>query len=256
VENFQGVALFQLVDLGPGNNARVSATYRIDVYAVETNIRSPAVQQNINSPIHSIYTMPSRLIPSDNELVIAQAAAIVGNEQNPYERARRIYEWLIREAGIQARPLNSNVVEALEKRENDAYTAVLLFCALARAANIPVIPVAGVLINRYQQASRHYWAEFWIDGFGWVPVDPALGAGAAPSGFDFRANYAAYYFGNLDNQRIAFSRGEAALPQLDPRGRLASRPYSYALQNIWEEAIGGLEAYASVWSDIIVMDMR
>jgi transglutaminase-like putative cysteine protease len=115
--------------------------------------------------------------------------------------------------------------------------------------------VAGVLVDRNRQVIRHYWAEFWIDGFGWIPLDPALGAGAAPDSFNLRQDRAAYYFGNLDNQRIAFSRGERTLFQMDPRGRAAVHPRSFALQNLWEEAVGGIESYSSLWGDVTITGM-
>jgi transglutaminase-like putative cysteine protease len=102
---------------------------------------------------------------------------------------------------------------------------------------------------------KHYWAEFWIDSFGWVPLDPALGAGAAPGDFNLRDDHETYYFGNMDNQRVAFSRGQNFLSQMDPRGRIASRPREYALQNLWEEATGGLESYSSLWSDVTITGM-
>jgi len=61
-----------------------------------------------------------------------------------------------------------------------------------------------------------------------------------------------YYFGNLDNQRIAFSRGELVLLQIENRGRMVSHKQSYSLQNVWEEAVGGLESYSSLWGDITI----
>jgi transglutaminase-like putative cysteine protease len=122
--------------------------------------------------------------------------------------------------------------------------------------------VAGVLINQNGQTLRHYWAEFWVDGFGWLPVDPAMGAGAvqftdnANAGFGNDAvpaqDFANYYFGNADNQRIAFSRGEPVLSQIESRGRLISHPQSYSLQNVWEESVGGLESYSSLWGDVTI----
>jgi hypothetical protein len=143
-------------------------------------------------------------------------------------------------------------MEALEQRQFDSYTAALLFCSLARSVYIPAIPVAGVLVNR-GGVLKHYWAEFWIDGFGWVPLDPALGAGIAPEGFNPREDSASWYFGNMDNQRIAFSRGQTLLSQMDPRGRTVTRDREYALQNLWEEAVGGIESYSSLWGDITII---
>jgi transglutaminase-like putative cysteine protease len=117
------------------------------------------------------------------------------------------------------------------------------------------LPVSGILVNRFLSTTRHYWAEFWIDAFGWIPVDPALGAGIAPANFNLRDNPGAFYFGNTDNQRISFSRGQIDLSQMDPRGRVAGRARDFAMQNLWEEATGGLESYSSLWSDVTITGM-
>jgi hypothetical protein len=253
IENYRGTTLFQLNNLASGSSAVITQTYVVEVYSQETNIRLQSVRQEEGSPVASVFTLPSPpLIPSNDPGIIARANAIVGRERNPYVKAQRIYEWLITEAQIQAGPLVMEIPEALEKKQADPYTAALLFCALARAAGIPCLPAAGVLVNRNRGTSRHFWAEFWIDGFGWIPVDPALGAGAAPPSFNLRSDRASYYFGNLDNQRITFSRGLTALSQMDVRGRSAGRSREYALQNLWEEAAGGLESYSSLWGDVTI----
>ncbi|MDR2535412.1 MAG: IPT/TIG domain-containing protein [Treponema sp.] len=255
VENYQGTTLFQLTDLLPSADTSISMSYIIDVYTVETDLVNQPLKPNAGSPIQSVNTLPSALIPSDNSAVITQAQSIVGKEQNPYEKARKLYEWLLKEGGIQKGPLYNGVLEALEQKRSDPYSASLLFCALARSVGIPAIPVAGVLINRSRLAERHYWAEFWIDGFGWIPLDPGLAGGGGAADFNLHPDPAAYYFGNLDNQRIAFSRGQKSLSQMDPRGRIAVRHRDYALQNLWEEAVGGLGSYSSLWSGITITGM-
>jgi hypothetical protein len=281
IENYRGTTLFQLQDLESGAGAGVTLSYLVEVYAVETAVSASSIAGAGNragsSPIAAAYTAPSSLgpmsagpmsagpmsaIPSDDPRIKERSAAIVGREQNPYAKARRIYDYLLTEGGIQRAPLSGEAafpgeaalpggpLEALEGKKADPYTAALLFCALARSAGIPAIPVSGVLLDRNRMFSSHYWAEFWVEGFGWVPVDPALGAGAAPPTFILRADHAGYYFGSLDNQRIVFSRGFTTLSQMDPRGRVAIRERDYALQTLWEEAVGGLTSYSSLWSDV------
>jgi transglutaminase-like putative cysteine protease len=254
VENYRGTSLFQLNDLVSGAGEEIQVSYLVEVYSQETAVKIQSIKEE-KSPMASVYTQPSPLVPSEDPRIKAQAAALLGRERNPYIKAQRIYEWLISEGNIQTEVLNCGALEALEEKQGDSYTAALLFCALARAAGVPAIPAAGVLVDRNRQVIRHYWAEFWIDGFGWIPLDPALGAGAAPDSFNLKQDREAYYFGNLDNQRITFSRGERTLSQMDPRGRAAAHPRSYALQNLWEEAAGGLESYSSLWGDVTITGM-
>jgi hypothetical protein len=59
----------------------------------------------------------------------------------------------------------------------------------------------------------------------------------------------------MDNQRIAFSRGETNLSHMDLSGRTVTREREYAFQNLWEEAVGGLDSYSSLWTDIAITGM-
>jgi len=256
VDNYQGTSLFQFNDMQPRTGKEITISYIVEVYTIETAVRNQApATLNEPSPVGTVYTLPSFLIPSNDSGIKAKAAEIAGRERYPFAKAQKIYEWLISSLNIKGGILSGGALDALEELQADSYRASLLFCALARSSGIPALPVAGVLVNRFRGTTRHYWAEFWIDGFGWVPLDPALGAGVSPPDFNLREDHAGYYFGNLDNQRIAFSRGESFLSQMTPKGRTAIRSRDYSLQNLWEEAAGGLESYSSFWSDVTITGM-
>jgi len=263
IENYRGTSLFKLENLAPYDETRLSVTWKTDVYAVETSVRPNSVRQEANSPARDAHTGKAAGIPADDARIKNRAAAILGREQNPYIKARLIYDWMLREFDFQGDRIDEDVFTALEKKQADFYTAVLAYCALLRSANIPCQPVAGVLVGRNRQTASHWWAEFWIDGFGWIPVDPVTGAGAvarefAPE-FDARAgnnkDRAEYYFGNIDSRRIAFSRGFTGLSQMDPKGRVITGGRSFSLQNLWEEAVGGIESYSSLWGDVAITGM-
>jgi len=256
VENYRGVNLHKLDNLAPDSDVYITMSYKVDVYAIETNVREQSVRQEADSAVRAAYTHADSLVPSDDSRIKTMARNICGQEQNPYLKARRIYEWLVNECLDPAAVGNANLprspLEALSAKQADAYTAALLFCALGRASGIPCIPLSGVLVNRNRQTHTHYWAEFWIDGIGWIPVDPGMGAAAVPAAFQGRQDSARYYFGNTDSQRVTFSRGHVNLSPMDPRGRASVRTRSYSLQNLWEEAVGAIESYSSLWGDVTV----
>ncbi|GAB1484803.1 transglutaminase domain-containing protein [Treponema sp.] len=252
VEGHRGASLYQLKDLSETSNANIALSYLVDVYAISTQVKPQSIKKDPNSPVRASYTIATPLIPSDNKDIIKTAEKIVGKERNPYVQARKVYDWLLRNGFIGLRGQAGGAVKALEIEKADAYSAALLFCALSRSLDIPAIPVSGFLVDKNRSTKRHFWAEFWIDGFGWIPVDPALGAGATPEGFIARPDAREFYFGNLDNQRVTFSRNFSILSPMDPRGRVAERDRAYALQTLWEEAVGGLESYSSLWSDLTV----
>jgi transglutaminase-like putative cysteine protease len=259
IENYRGTSLFQMKNLQSGANAAISLSYLVEVYAVETDMRTNSVPAGPRAS--TAYAGSNDLIPAEDPRVRELAASVTGREQNPYLKARRIYDYLVNEVTIHWTaagnvppdgPIAKTIPGVLADKRADPYMAALLFCAMVRAAGSPAIPVSGVLMDRDRMGSRHYWAEFWVDGFGWIPVDPALGGGAAPPSFVLRADRANYYFGNLDNQRVCFSRDFAALSQMAPRSRVSTREKDYALQSLWEEASGGLASYSSFWSDVTI----
>jgi len=254
VENHKGVSLFKLDNLAMGSNHTINLSFNIEVYAVETGIRPTSIKQGKN-PLNNAYTQSTNLIPADNPQIKTTVTGIIGREQNPYVKAKLLYDWIIKNVEIVETPfVNSGAVQALGQKKADPYGAALLYTAMARAAKVPCIPAAGVIINRSSQTMRHYWAEIWIDDFGWLPVDSVLGKGAVPDSYINKeeTDLVNYYFGNTDSQRIVFSRGELHLSQMESRGRLVSHIQSYSLQDIWEEADGGLESYSSLWGDIII----
>jgi transglutaminase-like putative cysteine protease len=254
IENYRGTSLFKLENLAESRETRISLIWKVDVYSIETTIRPQSIRQEANSPARDAYTKSAAQLPSDDPRVKNQTAAILGREQNPYTKAQLIYEWMIREFVFPPES-KGDIFTALEKKQADFYTAAMVYCTLLRSAGIPCLPIAGVLVNRNRQTMNHWWAEFWIDGFGWIPVDTVMGAGAIPAQFGDNPNKASYYFGNIDSQRIAFSRGFSNLVQMDPRGRTVTHSRSYSLQNLWEEAVGGIESYSSLWGDVTITGM-
>jgi transglutaminase-like putative cysteine protease len=260
VEDHLGTSLYQFNNLRADSSNNVSVSYQVDVYAVETSIRSQNIRPAAPSAMTSVFMSPSPLVPSNNAAIIERAQTIVGREQNPYLKAQRIYQWLIDANNNVQIELESaqrgGILEVLaEGSTDDAYRMSLLFCSLARASGVPALPVSGIAVDSYRNAQKHYWVEFWIDGIGWIPVDTVFGAGKGPTSITPRQDYSTFYFGSMDNQRIAFSRGETNLSKMDLSGRVVTREREYALQNLWEEAVGGLDSYSSLWTDIAITGM-
>lgn len=94
------------------------------------------------------------------------------------------------------------------------------FVALCRAAGIPAREVFGIRMNEDATGGQHCWAEFYLPGTGWVYADPAdvlkairPGSGAsvdeikAAKASDLAKEKTAYFWGGVDNNRIAISRG-------------------------------------------------
>ena len=147
---------------------------------------------------------------------------------------------------------DTNVLRSLSSKKADAYDMAVLYTALLRAAGIPSLTNGGILVDSDMQSRNHWWCEFYIDEVGWIPADPALGAGLAYKAFQKPESAADFYFGNSDAQHITFSRGWNNIKPAHVTGKKVYRPKSYALQSIWEETTAGSVKYSSYWQDAAV----
>jgi hypothetical protein len=241
VANYRGSSLYRLNDLAPGETRRIDFSWLVEVYTLESKV----TQNQVKEPVSERrWLQPTALVQSDNEEALAESKTIAGRDTNRYVVARKIYQT--------ARDALAAASLRYVDSQNAVYDAVIHTCALMRAAGIPARPISGILVDQARAARTHFWVEFWIENMGWLPADPALGAGITPDNWMPRENAADFYFGSCDNQRIAFSHGGATLAPMNPKSRLVSRDRSFALQNIWEEAAGGLTSYSSFWSDVQV----
>ena len=248
-------ALYSLANLQKGGKYKVTLSWMFDRYAVETQVNSGDVPANdTTTELYARFTVPDALVPSANPEIVKAAAAAAGAEKNPWLKARRIYEWLLTQ--LKYTPAtDQDVLTALRVKRGDALVYSSLYCALLRAAGIPSRMVSGYLVgDSGAPTRRHFWDEFYVETLGWVPVDPLLGDEKSlipthpPEDFDGKS----YYFGNLDNQHVTFTKGLEEVNQMNPAGKTrvhADLPYLFTIH---EEAVGGLTAYTTTFEDLAV----
>ena len=250
VPSYQGASIYRFHNIESGSKIQIRQEYSVSRSIVETNVNVASLRRTEqNNPLlYAAYTESDDFLPADNAVIKKTCRQIVGSETNPYNKARRIYTFLTSE--IKARESSAadagrSILTALEEKNGSAYDLALLFCTLARAAGVPAIPAAGLLINQEQKAVLHWWAAFYINSFGWVPVDPALASGIP---FDTGvADKGRWYFGNLDAYHIAFSRGYQSQAPMLPNGKTTEKVRSYAFRSIWEEATPNISGYSALW---------
>lgn len=254
--DYKGLIRVHLTGFKTNGTYPVSVTDYFDRYAIETHIDPTKVRNSYDTEreLYKVYTSPNKLVPSDNPAVQKIEQEVVRNQSNPYERARLLYDYVTRKMKYSASATGNDVVAALKAGSGDSYLLSLAYAALLRASGIPARPVAGVLVYGDKKTVNHYWDEFFVPGFGWVPVDPALGAGARYGDFPSRSDVADYYFGNLDNQHLTFTEGLVTIDKLLPKGKAIARPRAYSFQSVNEESSAGVASYDAVWDRVRVID--
>jgi hypothetical protein len=254
-DNVSGVKLFNLENLQPDKTYTIFQNFMVDRYSVEThiNIAKVPATYDISRRLYKHYTTADIIVPAEDKDIAAIGSRIVGRERNPYRKAREIYRYVLTQLQADLEYTERDILKAVEQGKGNSYIYAVLFSALARSQDIPARPVAGYLIDRELRATRHYWAEFYIETLGWIPVDPILGEGKIRVNIPPEVDPYAYYFGNLDFNHLALSKGLIELSQLDPGGRTVMRTDIPSLQDIHEEATGALSSYNAFWSDLEVL---
>ena len=252
-EDVAGAVVFRLSNLVPGGVYDVTQQFIFERYAVQTAVTVGHVEPyDRDARAYRAFTAPEPLIAADDERIVALAERLTRGQLNPWRRARSLYDGLLRRV-VYADERAADPPAALDGGAGDAYDFALLYTALLRAAAVPARPVAGYLVQAPDRLRAHYWTEFYLHRFGWVPADPALGSGAGLIEGETEPDPAAYYFGNLDNRHLALTKGVVETGRLAPRGRIVQRADLGTLQLHHEEVVGDLASYSARWSGLTIL---
>ncbi len=233
-------------------------TFVLPVFEVRANVNPVKIgtYKNTEKNLLSGSLRADTLVPSDKAAVKELCEKIIGKEKNPWNKAKLIYNYMCENFKIQdkVRKNDSDPLDLIKKESGDAFDFAVICTALLRAAEVPAYTDGGVLVNPDLSTQSHWWCEFYIDKIGWIPCDPALGAG-----LEFKqwsdsdvVDVKEYYFGNMDSHHILFSRGWSQLKPFSADNKIVQQPRSFALQSIWEEANRDTAKYSSYWSVPVV----
>ena len=257
ISNYMNTLVHQTtIDTKQNNKFSVAHSFVIPVYGVKTNIVSEKVKPYSTETLQhfSDYLKEEEIIPSTHPKIVELKDKITSRISNPYLKAKAIYNYMINNFEILSdlRTAEADVTELITENKGDAYDFAMIFCALARSAKIPCIPISGVFVDSNMEAHNHWWNEFYIEEFGWIPVDSAFGAGLEYATSNQNDENKSFYFANMDSQHVIFSRGWNKIKSSNINGKVVYRPKTYALQSIWEEASTETQAYSSFWSNVYV----
>ena len=230
----------------------------LPVFEVRANVNVTKIgnYKNTEKNLLSGALKSDTLIPCDDKSVKELCEKIIGKEKNPWSKAKFIYDYMCENFSVlsKVRKGDSDPLDLIKKGNGDAYDFAVICTALLRAAEIPAYTDSGILVNQDLQTQTHWWCEFYIDKVGWIPCDPALGAGLEYKQWTDSDVVDAknFYFGNMDSHHIMFSRGWSQLKPFSADSKIVQQPRSFALQSIWEEANKDTAKYSSYWSVPVV----
>lgn len=164
---------------------------------------------------------PDRLVPLDAR-IRELSAQVTAGKLTQVEKARAIYDYV--EANMKYDKSgtgwgNGDIYWACDAKRGNCTDFHALFIGLARAAGIPAKFEIGLPLPADKAsgeiAGYHCWIEFYLNGYGWIPVD-------ASEGWKDPAKRE-YFFGAHDANRVQFSVGRDVV--LAPRQ--AGAPLNY-----------------------------
>jgi len=181
-------------------------------------------EYNTSDPEYLLYTRSERNIEI-TDAVREKAREIVGNETNPHLQAQMIYYHIIKTYPYSHVPHLSldtrepKVAEStymFETGHGDCGTQSMLFAAFCRSLGIPARAIGGYQMILAETPSPHFWAEYYLPGYGWVPNDLTLADVAdwvvVPD--EKRTAFKDYYAANLDSARLIIQKNVDA--PMDP----------------------------------------
>ena len=131
-----------------------------------------------NSELYKKYTAERETHVIFTEDIRRITDSIVGNEQNPYLKAVRIFDYIGKNypwASAREYSTIENIPQyVLDNKHGDCGQVGLLFITMARYAGIPARWQSGWMLHP-GDINLHDWAEAYYEGIGWVPVDQSFG---------------------------------------------------------------------------------
>ncbi len=191
------------VPAGEGDGT-ATVTFRVTRKPYQTpaaaGLAPAASQANLAS-----FLAPDRLIPIDGKIA-EEARRVAGDLEAPFARAKRLYDHIVNSMTYDKTGKGwgrGDALYACDVRKGNCTDFHSLFIGEARALGIPARFIMGLPLPEGEREGiipgYHCWAEFYVEGKGWLPVD----ASEASKFPDKKETY----FCQLDANRVQFTTG-------------------------------------------------
>jgi len=201
----QQSALFDIESVPAGTKAMVDYHVEAEVSAIRYLIMPDEVGSLAEIPeaIRRAYLVDGSRYRIDSPYIQKKVREIAGDESNPYWIARKIYDHIIGSLEYQMVGGWDVPEVVLERGTGSCSEYTYTFIALCRAAGLPA-RYQGSVVVRGDDASIdeafHRWAQIYLPGYGWIPVDANRGDKPSPAD-------QARGFGGLSNRFLITTQG-------------------------------------------------
>jgi transglutaminase-like putative cysteine protease len=185
------------------------------------NMHSPALQSAAaapaaNDPLMKRYLEPDKLVPLNGTIAELSRQQTAG-DTTPLQKARHIYDYVVATMRYDKTGEGwgrGDAVWACTSKHGNCTDFHSLFIGMMRSAGIPARFEIGFPLPEGKTEGDipgyHCWAEFYLNGIGWIPVD-ASEAWKNPAKRD-------YFFGAHDDNRVFFTYGRDLVLSSEQKG--------------------------------------
>ena len=156
-------------------------------------------------PAIEMYLQPDKLVPIDGKIK-QWATEVTKGKKTDLEKARAIYDYTLATMKYDKSGQGwgrGDIIYACDEKRGNCTDFHAVFIGFCRSLGIPARFAIGFPLpekrGEGEIAGYHCWAEFYLKGYGWVPVD-ASEAWKHPEKRD-------YFFGGHDENRVQLSSG-------------------------------------------------
>jgi transglutaminase-like putative cysteine protease len=169
--------------------------------SVNFNINPNLIEEyDKKSDIYKKYTIERSPHILFTEKVKTLSNKIIGEETNPYIKAKKIFKWISKNipwAGAREYSTILNISDyCITNMHGDCGIKTILFMTLARYNGIPTKWQSGWMLHP-GEVNLHDWCEAYFEGYGWVPVDQSFGLVDSDNE---KVKY--FYLGGIDQYRF------------------------------------------------------
>lgn len=214
------------------NGKPVRVELQFDVVRRERRNAAAVARKRAQPPpapegINERWLQRDRLVPIDGK-VLDLAREITRGHASPFEQVRAIYDYTVSTLTYDKTGIGwgrGDFAYACDAKKGNCTDFHAVFTGLCRARGIPARFEIGFSLPidkpSGEIAGYHCWADCYVSGYGWIPVDC--------SEAQKHPEQRGYFFGAHDEHRVAFSTGRDVRLNPTQRGeRLNFFVYPYA----------------------------
>jgi len=170
------VAVMKVPEISPGERFSPTAILIMDTTSRDWLIEQRSIPEPIRKRTVGMYSSMQKYWEIDNPAIQSLSQSIAEKSDGDLSFSKLAFQ-VVREQMKLKTHLEERrgAARAALEKEGDCDEHADLLIALTRAAKIPSRRVIGHFFKGKPEPEPHAWCEIFLQGKGWVPVDPALG---------------------------------------------------------------------------------